>query len=66
MKQIERIRQMSAEEFAKWLMIVVQKLNFSLQYCKERFCPFDEDPYCTDEKCLKAVVAYLESEVSEK
>ena len=59
MKQIERIRQMSVEELAKWLMEDVEQQNFSVEFCEERFCPLYEDHCCTDENCLKAAVPFL-------
>ncbi|MBE6702135.1 MAG: hypothetical protein E7585_01830 [Ruminococcaceae bacterium] len=64
MKQIDKIRAMSAEELAEFLLDVDQQ-NFSVTFCEERFCP-DLASACTDEKCLMAAVAYLESEVPEK
>ena len=72
MKQIEKIRAMSAEELAAWLKDYVEDQNFSVDFCEARFCPVlagmpvGEDCDCSDEKCLAAAVAYLESEVEEK
>jgi hypothetical protein len=69
-KQIERIRAMSAEQLAEWLMDHVENQNFSVDVCDNRFCPLladaDEDGVvngCNEERCLAAAVAYLESEV---
>ena len=72
MKQIDKIRAMSAEELAAWLLDYVEQQNFSVDVCESRFCPeFDnfslsKGSVCTDKKCLAAAVAYLESEVPEK
>ena len=76
MTQIEKIRAMSAEELARWLMDV-EDGNFSPEFCDEKHCPkFKEHPdgnfdcnvglNTPDKDCVAAAVAYLESEVEEK
>lgn len=77
MTQIEKIRQMSAEELARWLMDEVERGGFSTCFCNRRFCRlyqaqsgeiFDchEVAKTPDAYCVEAAVAYLESEVEEK
>ena len=76
MTQIEKIRNMSAEELARWLMDV-EDGNFAPCFCDEQFCrKFRENPdgkfecnvglNAPDKDCIAAAVAYLESEVEEK
>ena len=69
MTQIEKIRAMSAEELARWLMDV-ENGNFSPEFCDEKHClKFKEDggfDCAPDKDCIAAAVAYLESEVEEK
>lgn len=71
MTHIEKIRAMSAEELAEFLMDVEQQ-NFSVEFCDKRFCrvfaatPEGEDCDCSNKECIAAAVAYLESEVEEK
>ena len=74
MTQIEKIRAMSAEELARWLMDV-EDGNFSPEFCDEKHCPkFKEDGgfdcnvglNAPNKDCIAAAVAYLESEVEEK
>ena len=68
MTQIDKIRAMSAEELAKFLMDVEQQ-NFSVEFCDRRYCrvfaatPDGEDCDCSNKECIAAAVAYLESEV---
>jgi hypothetical protein len=72
MTQIEKIRAMSAEELAKWLMDEVEQGNFN-DFCDGRYCEelaahgdeFDAC-FCSDQRCLAAAVRYLESEVEGK
>ena len=80
MTQIEKIRAMSAEELAKWLVNDADQGNFLMCVCNEKNCSNaraikeaeekgeDTDLYlpCTDELCIAAAVRYLESEVEEK
>ena len=72
MTQIEKIRAMSAEELAEFLMDVEQEQIVSVEFCDRRFCkvyaatPDGEDCDCSDKECVAAAVAYLESEVEEK
>ncbi|MBO5355730.1 MAG: hypothetical protein J6B09_06660 [Clostridia bacterium] len=80
MTQIEKIRQMSAEELARWLMDEVEQGQFSTNVCNAGICSNaraiaeaeergeDADRFlpCSDENCIAAAVAYLESEVEEK
>ena len=74
MTQIEKIRAMSAEELARWLMEDVENGDFSAAFCNEQHCKKyreypDGDFDCNvgllapDEECVAAAVAYLESEV---
>ena len=76
MTQIEKIRAMSAEELARWLMDVEYGI-FSPEFCDDEHCPeFKENPdggfdcnvglNAPDMDCIAAAVAYLESEVAEK
>lgn len=73
MTQIEKIRAMSAEELARWLMDV-EDGNFAPCFCDEQFCrKFRENPdgkfkcnvgdAAPDKDCVAAALAYLESEV---
>ena len=79
MTQIEKIRQMSAEELARWLMDEVEKGNFLADVCNAGICSnsraiaeaeergedIDRFLPCADENCIAAAVIYLESEVEE-
>ena len=77
MTRLEKIRGMSAEELAKWLIEdVEQSQDFSTSFCDPKYCPrmceivaaeergerFEDTP-CFDEDCLAAAVVYLNSEV---
>ena len=77
MTHLEKIRGMSAEELAKWLIEdVEQGQEFSVNFCDPNYCPrmreivkaeergerFEDVP-CPEEGCLAAAVAYLNSEV---
>ena len=78
MTHLEKIRGMSAEELARWLIDdVEQSQDFSTNFCDPKYCPrmreivaaeergeIIEGP-CLDEDCLAAAVAYLNSEVEE-
>ena len=79
MTHLEKIRGMSAEELARWLIDdVEQSQDFSTNFCDPKYCPrmleivmaeargekFDGVP-CPEEGCLAAAVAYLNSEVEE-
>ena len=79
MTHLEKIRGMSAEELANWLIEdVEQSQNFSTTFCDPKYCPrmleivmaeargerFEDVP-CPEEGCLAAAVAYLNSEVEE-
>ena len=73
MTQIDKIRAMSAEELAKWLIEEVEQQNFTAEICDEKYCKSwgeleDGRPCvdCTWDNCIAAGVAYLESEVPEK
>lgn len=76
MTHLEKIRSMSAEELAKWLLEEVEQQQFSADACGAGYCPRAralmeaeekdgriEYVPCTDEGCLAAAVAYLNSEV---
>lgn len=79
MTQLERIRGMNAEELAKWLIEdVEQSQDFSTSFCDANYCPrmreitvaeemgeSIEDAPCSEEECLAAAVAYLNSGVRE-
>lgn len=78
MTQIEKIRQMSAEELARWLMDEVERGQFSANVCNAGICSNaraiaeaeereeDVDRFlpCADENCIAAAVIYLESKVN--
>ena len=67
MTQLEKIRAMSAEKLAAWLIDVEMTADFSSSFaCLEKFCPLDSEGECSEAKCLAAAVRYLESEVEEK
>lgn len=77
MTQIEKIRGMSAQELARWLMDEVESGNFSPCFCNPTYCrKYQEYPDgnfdcnvgldAPDNDCIAAAVAYLESEVEEK
>jgi|GEM_PF-1493017 len=72
MTQIEKIRAMSAEELARWL-IDVEDGNFTPCFCNEQVCrKIKENPdggfdcnvgaAAPDKDCIAAAVAYLKSE----
>ena len=76
MTQIEKIRAMSAEALAEWLMEDVESGDFSADFCDPRFCKkYQEHPdadfdcnqgsLAPNKECIAAAVAYLESEVPE-
>ena len=76
MTQIEKIRGMSAEELAEWLMEDVESGNFSADFCDPCYCKkHQEHPgenfdcnqvsLAPNKECIAAAVAYLESEVPE-
>ena len=72
MTQLEKIRSMSAEELARWLIEEVEQQNFTAQICEEKYCKawseLEDGTPCTDctwEDCIAAGVRFLESEVSE-
>ena len=69
MKQIDRIRAMSAEQLANFLMDHCENGNFSVDVCDKRFCKHlaateegEDVENCSYNGCLAAAVAYLESE----
>ena len=79
MTHLEKIRGMSAEELANWLIEdVEQSQDFSTSFCDPKYCPrmleivmaeargerFEDVP-CPEDDCLSAAVAYLNSEVEE-
>ena len=75
MTQIEKIRQMSAEELAAYLFQIADE--GLTDYCACKHCEECKALYaaeeageqycckCTDELCIAAAVIYLESEVEE-
>lgn len=77
MTHLEKIRGMSAEELARWLIDdVEQSQDFSTNFCDPKYCPrmreiamaeergeCVEYTRCSDEECLAAAVAHLNSEV---